>query len=70
MADVKLIPLEVLLGNPERASAQISPDGKRLSYLAPLDGVLNVFVGDVGRRERAAGDPRHGPRDRGVHMGA
>ena len=32
MADVKLIPLEVLLGNPERAAAQISPDGKRLSY--------------------------------------
>jgi dipeptidyl aminopeptidase/acylaminoacyl peptidase len=48
MVDVKLIPLEVLLGNPERARAQISPDGKRLSYVAPLDGVLNVFVGDVG----------------------
>jgi dipeptidyl aminopeptidase/acylaminoacyl peptidase len=48
MAEVKLIPLEVLLGNPERAMAQISPDGKRLSYVAPLDGVLNVFVGDAG----------------------
>ena len=48
MADVKLIPLEVLLGNPERVAAQISPDGKRLSYIAPRDGVLNVFVGDAG----------------------
>ena len=48
MADVTLIPLEVLLGNPERAGAQISPDGKRLSYMAPLDGVMNVFVGPVG----------------------
>jgi dipeptidyl aminopeptidase/acylaminoacyl peptidase len=48
MADVKLIPLEVLLGHPERAAAQISPDGKRLSYIAPLDGVLNVFVGEAG----------------------
>jgi dipeptidyl aminopeptidase/acylaminoacyl peptidase len=48
MADVTLIPLEVLLGNPKRAAAQISPDGKRLSYVAPLDGVLNVFVGDAG----------------------
>lgn len=47
MADVKLIPLEVLLGHPERIAAQISPDGKRLSYIAPLDGVLNVFVGEV-----------------------
>jgi dipeptidyl aminopeptidase/acylaminoacyl peptidase len=48
MADVTLIPLEVLLGNPERSGAQISPDGTRLSYMAPLDGVLNVFVGDAG----------------------
>jgi Tol biopolymer transport system component len=48
MTDVNLIPLEVLLGNPDRAAAQISPDGTRLSYLAPLDGVLNVFVGDAG----------------------
>src|SRR6201991_4767952 len=58
MADVKLIPLEVLLGNPERAGAQISPDGKRLSYVAPLDGVLNVFVGDAGM-----GDERPVTRD-------
>jgi dipeptidyl aminopeptidase/acylaminoacyl peptidase len=48
MADVKLVPLEVLLGHPERVAPQISPDGARLSYIAPLDGVLNVFVGDVG----------------------
>jgi dipeptidyl aminopeptidase/acylaminoacyl peptidase len=48
MVDVKLIPLEVLLGNPERAEVQISPDGKRVSCLAPLDGVMNVFVGDAG----------------------
>jgi dipeptidyl aminopeptidase/acylaminoacyl peptidase len=48
MAEVKLIPLEVLLGHPEREGALISPDGKRLSYLAPLDGVLNVFVGEAG----------------------
>ncbi|ALI24980.1 Dipeptidyl anminopeptidase [Mycolicibacterium fortuitum] len=48
MVDATLIPLEVLFGNPERVGAQISPDGTRLSYLAPLDGVLNVFVGDVG----------------------
>jgi dipeptidyl aminopeptidase/acylaminoacyl peptidase len=45
---VKKIPLEVLLGNPERTSPQISPDGKRLAYLAPVDGVLNVWVGAVG----------------------
>src|ERR1700739_1885032 len=48
MAHVKLIPLEVLLGHPGRAAPQLSPDGTRLSYVAPLDGVLNVFVGDIG----------------------
>src|SRR5262245_44337695 len=40
-----LIPRKVLFGNPDRASPQLSPDGKFLSYLAPVDGVLNVWVG-------------------------
>jgi dipeptidyl aminopeptidase/acylaminoacyl peptidase len=43
-----LIPREVLFGNPERASAEISPDGRRLAFLAPMNGVLNVWVGAVG----------------------
>ena len=43
-----LIPRQVLFGNPERASPQISPDGSLLSYLAPADGVLNVWVGKTG----------------------
>jgi dipeptidyl aminopeptidase/acylaminoacyl peptidase len=42
-----LIPREILFGNPDKASARISPDGKRLSYLAPVEGVLNVWVGPV-----------------------
>ncbi len=42
-----LIPRDVLFGNPERASAQLSPDGTRLTYLAPLDGVLNVWLADA-----------------------
>ena len=40
----ELIPREVLFGNPERANVQISPDGSYISYLAPVDGVLNVWV--------------------------
>ncbi|MBW1878159.1 MAG: S9 family peptidase [Deltaproteobacteria bacterium] len=39
-----LIPRVHLFGNPTRAAAEISPDGTRLSFLAPLDGVLNVWV--------------------------
>jgi hypothetical protein len=37
-------------GHPERTAAQISPDGKRWSYVASLDGVLNVFIGKAGTR--------------------
>ncbi|MEQ8788146.1 MAG: alpha/beta fold hydrolase [Pirellulaceae bacterium] len=40
-----LIPRKQLFGNPEKARARISPDGKRLAYLKPVDGVLNVWVG-------------------------
>jgi len=40
----KLIPREVFFGNPTRAGVQISHDGKQISFLAPVDGVLNVWV--------------------------
>ena len=42
--DVGLIPRTVFFGNPDRSSVAISPDGTRLSWLAPLDGVMNVWV--------------------------
>ena len=48
---VELIPREVLFGNPVKTSPQISPDGKRLSYLAPVDNVLNVWVKTVGKED-------------------
>jgi dipeptidyl aminopeptidase/acylaminoacyl peptidase len=49
----ELIPRELLFGNPERASAQISPDGSMISFLAPVEGVLNVWVGPVDDIEAA-----------------
>ncbi len=45
---VELIPRRVLFGNPVKTSPQISPDGKRMAYLAPVNNVLNVWVGAVG----------------------
>jgi dipeptidyl aminopeptidase/acylaminoacyl peptidase len=39
-----LIPRRVLFGDPERSLARISPDGKRVAFLAAVDGVLNVWV--------------------------
>jgi dipeptidyl aminopeptidase/acylaminoacyl peptidase len=47
VAKTPLIPRKVLFDNPDRAGAKISPDGKHLSYLAPVDGVLNVWVAPV-----------------------
>ena len=45
---VPFIPREVLFGNPERTQPRLSPGGERLAYIAPLDGVLNVWIGPVG----------------------
>jgi dipeptidyl aminopeptidase/acylaminoacyl peptidase len=45
---VDLIPREVLFGNPERISPHISPDGTRLAWIAPHEGVLNVWVAPIG----------------------
>ena len=42
-----LIPRVRFFGNPEKARARLSSDGKRLAYLAPVGGVLNVWVGPV-----------------------
>ena len=49
-----LIPREVLFGNPERANPQISPDGTQLGYLAPVDGVLNVWIRTLGKTDDRA----------------
>jgi dipeptidyl aminopeptidase/acylaminoacyl peptidase len=39
-----LIDREVFFGNPEYAGAQISPDGKYISFIKPLKDVRNVWV--------------------------
>ncbi len=44
---IPLIPRDVLFGNPEKANARISPDGKWLRWTAPVDGVLNIGVAPV-----------------------
>ena len=58
-----LIPLRDLFGDPERALARLTPDGRRISRLADREGVLNVWV-----RDRHGGEPRPvtDDRDRGV----
>lgn len=48
-AATPLIPRQVLFGNPERSAGAISPDGKWLGFVAPRDGVLNVWVAPANR---------------------
>ncbi len=61
--DIPLIPLEHFYDDPERAAARVSPDGRRLAWVAPADGPLNVWVAPV-----AGGEPVQvtDDRDRGV----
>jgi dipeptidyl aminopeptidase/acylaminoacyl peptidase len=42
--DAPLIPREKLFGNPSKTAGRLSPDGRWLSWIAPRDGVLNVWV--------------------------
>ena len=44
----ELIPRQVLFGNPERISPRISPDASTLAWIAPHEGVLNVWTAPVG----------------------
>jgi dipeptidyl aminopeptidase/acylaminoacyl peptidase len=71
---VDLIPRDVLFGNPERVSPRISPDGRRLGWLAPVEGVLNVWVAGLAAEPGPGGSaemiqdaaPVTDDRDRGI----
>ena len=52
--DPDLIPRKVIFGNPKKSALQISPDGKRISYLAPRKGVMNVWVQTIGANDARA----------------
>jgi dipeptidyl aminopeptidase/acylaminoacyl peptidase len=43
-----IIERSVLFGNPTRFQGRLSPDGAKMSFRAPLDGVMNLWVGDRG----------------------
>ena len=47
-SEVPLIPREKIFGNPSKVQGRLSPDGKWLSWIAPRDGVLNVYVAPIG----------------------
>ncbi len=64
-AEVPLIARDDLFGNPERANVQISPDGKYLSWVAAVDGVMNVWVApadDMSKARAVTSDKARGIR--------
>ncbi len=68
---VDLIPRKVLFGNPERVSPRLSPDGTRLAWIAPNDGVLNVWLAPVSKEtgvDLAAAQVVTADADRGIRV--
>ena len=49
-----LIDREVIFGNPEYAGAQISPDGRYISFVKPYKDTMNVWVKGVNEPFNAA----------------
>ena len=43
-AQTNQIPLRDFFRNPEKESSSISPDGKYISFLAPYENRMNIFV--------------------------
>jgi len=48
-----LISRKVLFGNPDKSSLKISPNHQMISYLAPVNDVMNVWVAPVDNPEKA-----------------
>lgn len=46
MHNHKIIPRRVLFGNPDKTMVRISHDGKYISYLAPKNEVLNIWIAE------------------------
>jgi len=63
--NVELIPREILFGNPEKTRVLISSDGNWIGYMAPLDGVLNVWVAPLDNISSAR--PVTNDTGRGIH---
>ncbi|WP_018681246.1 S9 family peptidase [Actinokineospora enzanensis] len=64
MAEPRIIPRAILFGNPDRVSPALSPDGCRIAFGAPVEGVKNILCGPIG----GPYEPVTHDRGRGVHV--
>lgn len=47
MTKAELIPKKILFGDPEKTTVRLSSNGKYISYLAPYEGALNIWVAPI-----------------------
>jgi dipeptidyl aminopeptidase/acylaminoacyl peptidase len=60
------IPRRAFFGNPRRSAATLSPDGRHIAFLAPREGVMNIWVAPTG--DLAAARPLSAETSRPVLM--
>ncbi len=65
-AAAPLIERSKLFGNPSRSGASLSPNGQWLSWLAPRDGVMNIWVAPVSNL--GAAKPLTASKDRPIRQ--
>jgi dipeptidyl aminopeptidase/acylaminoacyl peptidase len=53
VASTSVIPRTALFGNPEKTQGRLSPDGKYVSFIAPRDGVLNIWLAERDKLDAA-----------------
>ena len=63
-AAAPLIARQALFGNPSKSQGRLSPDGKWVSFLAPRDGVLNIWVAPAS--DPSAAKPITAAKDRPI----
>ena len=63
MQNNKLIPRDVFFGNPDKMAVKLSPDGSSVTFVAPKDGILNVWI---QKREDSAPTPLTFDKGRGI----
>ena len=59
----QIIPRKVLFGNPDKARVSLTHDGKYILYIAPKDGVLNIWLApsdDTSKAEAITHDKGRG----------
>lgn len=62
----QLIPRSVIFGNPDKIGVKVSPDGKHITYIAPHNGVLNIFLaknGNINEAKVITNDTHRGIRE-------